>query len=36
MLHIRRRDEGQQVVIDASFAELIRPALCGARYFVPR
>jgi diaminopimelate decarboxylase len=32
VLHVRRRDEGQQVVIDASFAELIRPALYGARH----
>ena len=32
VLHVRRRAEGQQVVIDASFAELIRPALYGARH----
>ncbi|MGA8426038.1 MAG: hypothetical protein WB801_00425, partial [Candidatus Dormiibacterota bacterium] len=32
VLHVRGRDEGQQVVIDASFAELIRPALYGARH----
>lgn len=32
VLHVRRREEGQQVVIDASFAELIRPALYGARH----
>ncbi len=32
VLHVRRRGEGQQVVIDASFAELIRPALYGARH----
>jgi diaminopimelate decarboxylase len=32
VLHVRRREEGPQVVIDASFAELIRPALYGARH----
>lgn len=32
VLHVRRRDGGRQVVIDASFAELIRPALYGARH----
>ncbi|HUY25739.1 MAG TPA: hypothetical protein VMV09_10635 [Candidatus Saccharimonadales bacterium] len=32
VLHVRRRREAQQVVIDASFAELIRPALYGARH----
>ena len=32
VLHVRRRRESRQVVIDASFAELIRPALYGARH----
>jgi diaminopimelate decarboxylase len=32
VLHVRRRDGVQQAVIDASFAELIRPALYGARH----
>jgi len=32
VLHVRRREECPQVVIDASFAELIRPALYGARH----
>jgi diaminopimelate decarboxylase len=32
VLHARRREGRRQVVIDASFAELIRPALYGARH----
>ncbi|MGH7642421.1 MAG: diaminopimelate decarboxylase family protein [Candidatus Dormibacteria bacterium] len=32
VLHVRQRPEGQRIVIDASFAELVRPALYGARH----
>ena len=32
VLHVRTRPDGAQVVIDASFAELVRPALYGARH----
>jgi diaminopimelate decarboxylase len=34
VLHVRHRNGAAQIVIDASFAELIRPALYGARHAV--
>ncbi len=34
VLHVREHDDTQQVVIDASFAELMRPVLYGARHAV--
>lgn len=32
VLHVRRRGDGQQVVLDAGMTELLRPALYGARH----
>lgn len=34
VLHVRRRQADPQVILDASFAELVRPALYGARHSV--